>query len=102
MTYEIRVAYSSEIAPGTMRGYDVGDSRILVANIDGEFYAMDAICGHSMANLDEGDLNGRIVMCPLHTSEFDVTNGKYIDGPSGEDQKSYNVILKDGEIFVEM
>ena len=102
MVNEVRIASASDLSPGEMRGYEIGESRILLANIEGQFYAMDGICGHAMADLDEGDLNGKNVLCPFHASEFDVTTGRYIDGPSGEDQKTYTVNVKNGEIFVEI
>ena len=34
----------ANIPNGSMKGFSVSDNQILVANVDGRFYAMDAIC----------------------------------------------------------
>ena len=52
-----------------------GREEILVANIGGEYRAMDNVCAHSGGALADGYLDGNIVMCPLHGWEYDVTNG---------------------------
>ena len=40
---------SSEIAPGGMTSRDILGHTIVVANVDGMFYAMDGICSHESA-----------------------------------------------------
>ena len=49
---------------------------IMIANIDGKYYAISDRCRHSNASLSMGSLNGKVVTCPLHGAQFDVTTGR--------------------------
>ena len=71
----VRVARFSEIPPGTMVGVKAKGKEILVANVDGEAYAIGDKCSHLRAKLHEGTLEGTVVECPWHGSRFDVTDG---------------------------
>ena len=55
--------------------------RVLLANVDGSFYALEDNCGHQKAALTKGKLEGSVVECPLHFACFDVTTGKALSGP---------------------
>ena len=74
--------------------------RILLANIDGAFYAMRDVCGHRNAPLSRGRLDGHIVECPLHFALFDVRTGKLVDGPVSADVPVYETRIEDGTVFV--
>ena len=76
----IKVAQTSEIAPGTMKKV-VGDGKeILVVNLGGSFYAIPHNCTHMAGNLSEGALQGGIVTCPRHGAKFDVKTGQAVEG----------------------
>ena len=47
--------------------------------IDSKIYAMDAICTHAGAPLEEGNLQEYSLTCPWHYTVFDVRNGKVSD-----------------------
>jgi nitrite reductase/ring-hydroxylating ferredoxin subunit len=64
-----------------MKHVEVNNREILVANVDGKFYAVDDRCGHTSARLSRGGLRGNIVTCPLHGAQFDVTTGKKLTEP---------------------
>jgi nitrite reductase/ring-hydroxylating ferredoxin subunit len=49
-----------------------------------------------------GQLDGTIVICPCHGSEFDVTTGEVRRGPAGEPVQSYPVRIEDGLVRVEV
>ena len=70
------VANVDEIPVGTMKHVEVNNSEILVANINGKFYAIADRCGHMSARLSNGGLRGNIVTCPQHGAQFDVTTGR--------------------------
>ena len=61
---------------GTMKHVEVNNSEILVANVDGKFYAIDDRCGRMNVRLSLGGLRGNIVACPQHGAQFDVTTGR--------------------------
>jgi 3-phenylpropionate/trans-cinnamate dioxygenase ferredoxin subunit len=68
----------SQIAPGRMMQFKSGTWDILLANVDGRIYAVDNKCPHMGGNLSRGELEGSIVTCPLHGSQFDVTSGQVV------------------------
>jgi nitrite reductase/ring-hydroxylating ferredoxin subunit len=80
----VEVAKISEISQGKMKSVEVKGVDILIANVDGKFYAMDDRCGHMNALLSMGTLKGSIVVCPFHFAEFDVTTGQKIKDPHPE------------------
>ena len=61
-----------------MRMFKVGDKECLVANVNGNYYAIGNRCTHANADLSKGSLEGNVVTCPRHKSKFDVTTGKVI------------------------
>ncbi len=77
----VQVARASELAAGQMRRVLVNGERVLLANVDGRFYALRDRCGHQKAALSKGKLEGTAVECPLHFARFDVTTGKVLSGP---------------------
>jgi nitrite reductase/ring-hydroxylating ferredoxin subunit len=80
----LEVAKTDEIQPGKMKSVEIKGVAVLIANVDGKFYAMDDRCGHMNAMLSMGALKGKIVVCPFHFAEFDVTTGQKIKGPHEE------------------
>jgi nitrite reductase/ring-hydroxylating ferredoxin subunit len=64
-----------------MKMVRINDGEVLIANVNGSFYAIANPCTHKSGGLSEGSLEGSIVTCPIHGSRFDVTTGKSILGP---------------------
>jgi 3-phenylpropionate/trans-cinnamate dioxygenase ferredoxin subunit len=105
-----KVCLTSDVAVGTMKGVIANNKQILLANVDGKFYAVDAICSHRSGYLPKGKLEKNVVICPAHGVQFDVTTGKiYKDLPGlmkmmtgkPQDLNSYSVEIKDGAVFVD-
>jgi len=94
------VAEAADIPDGTMKCVAIERERVLLAHVDGQFYALRDMCGHRNAPLTRGRLVGRIVECPLHFAQFDVTNGKLVDGPISADVPAYQVRVEDGRVLV--
>jgi len=93
----------SEITPGKMIKISVDGKDILVANIDGDFFAMDDSCTHSGSSLSEGNLDGCIVTCGWHKAEFDCKTGKLVKFPAKiNNLGTYNVTVESENIFLEM
>ena len=91
------VANVTELAAGTMTWVAVDRERVLLANVDGTFYALQDACGHRQAALSRGTLRGHVIECPLHFAEFDVRTGKLLNGPISVDVPTYEVLI-DGDI----
>lgn len=96
----VSVAKAEDVPPGRMIWAAVDRERIVLANVDGVFYALRDACGHKNAPLSRGRLDGHVIECPLHFATFDVRTGKLIDGPVSADVPSYEVRVADGCVFV--
>lgn len=96
----VKVARTDEIKPGTMSCVEIRGRRILLANVDGEFYATDDTCTHEDASLSDGSLHGELVTCPLHGSRFSVRTGSALEEPAEEDLKSYAVRVEGDAVLV--
>ena len=96
----IAVCQASELPPGQMKWVAVARERVLLANVDGSFYALQDRCGHKWAPLSRGRLDGHIVECPLHFAQYDVRTGKLIDGPVAADLPVYEVRVDGDTVFV--
>ncbi len=93
----------SDIPPGKMIKITVDGKDVMVANIEGDFCAMDDTCTHSGSSLSEGILEGCVVTCGWHGAKFDCKTGKLDKFPAKiNDLASYKVTVESDNIFVEM
>lgn len=112
----VDVAGIDELGDGKMKGLTVNGKHILLARIDGTYYAVEDVCPHLKGRLSEGTLEGYTVTCPRHGSQFDVRTGdntrwlkgsgvaaniaKVIKPP--QPVKRYRTDVKENRIFVEI
>jgi 3-phenylpropionate/trans-cinnamate dioxygenase ferredoxin subunit len=71
----VKVGKAEDVPAGTAKVYEVGDRAIAVCNVDGTFYAIDDVCTHDEASLEQGYLSGYEIECPRHGACFDVRTG---------------------------
>jgi nitrite reductase/ring-hydroxylating ferredoxin subunit len=83
-----------------MKFVSVERERVVLANIDGVFYALRDVCGHKNAPLSRGRLEGCVIECPLHFAKFDMRTGKLIDGPVSADVPAYEVRVDGDAVYV--
>jgi 3-phenylpropionate/trans-cinnamate dioxygenase ferredoxin component len=94
---------TTDIPPGKMIKISVDGKEIMVANIDGNYCAMDDSCTHSGSSLSEGKLDGCKVICGWHGAEFDCKSGKLLKFPAKiRDLALYSVSIESDNVFVEM
>jgi 3-phenylpropionate/trans-cinnamate dioxygenase ferredoxin subunit len=96
----VKVAAVGDLAPGRMKRVQIGGRCILLANVNGRFYAVADTCTHEDASLSSGSLRGEFVKCPLHGSRFNVCTGQAMEEPAQEDLKTYPVRVQDGSILI--
>ena len=98
-----RVANKMDIKEGSLLGVELEGNNIVLAVINGQVFAMDAICSHQGAPLEEGTLEGYNLTCPWHYAVFDVRNGRVSDRTVwAKNQTSYpvNVDESTGDILI--
>lgn len=98
-----RVANKTDIKEGGLVGVELEGNKIVLAMINGQVFAIDAVCSHKGAPLEEGKLEGFNLTCPWHYAVFDVRNGKVSDRTVwAKNQTSYpvNVDESTGDILI--
>jgi len=79
----------------------VGGEEIAVWRVDGNVYAISAVCAHQhVATLHEGMRNGTTIACPLHGWTYSLENGRAVAG-SGV-LRTYPVIVERGVVYIEV
>jgi nitrite reductase/ring-hydroxylating ferredoxin subunit len=96
----VKLAEVTELAPGQMKMVERGEDQVLLVNLDGSIHACDNICTHAGAPLNEGDLEGELVECPLHGSVFNVTNGEVVGPPAEEWLRVFQIRVEGPDILV--
>ena len=94
---------AADLDPGEMRAVDLPcGAKAALYNVDGTFYATDDTCSHGQSSLtEEGELEGKKIVCGWHFGSFDVTTGEALDSPCWEAIRTYKVVERDGELFLE-
>jgi nitrite reductase/ring-hydroxylating ferredoxin subunit len=105
----VKVAETSEIPLGQMKAFKLSEKEILVANVNGNYYAIANRCTHKNGDLSKGSLDGNIVTCPVHGARFDVTTGKAVAGPKiaffrtkTNDTPSYQVKIEGRDVMINL
>jgi len=105
----VKVAQVSEIPSGSMKKAVVDDEEILIANVDGTFYAIAERCTHLRGHLSQGQIRDGIVTCPRHGSRFDVRTGRAVGAAqllflktTPRDLQTYTVTIDGQDVFVDL
>jgi nitrite reductase/ring-hydroxylating ferredoxin subunit len=96
----VPVAKAAELAPGEMKWVAIEGNRLVLANVEGSFYALRDVCGHRNAPLSRGKLQGCLIECPLHFAQFDVRTGELVEGPVSAAVPVYEVRVEGGTVYV--
>ena len=78
MSKYIEVAKVDGLKSGTMRKVFAEGHEILLATVGDKYYATDNQCPHMKGDLSQGKLEGTIVTCPVHGSQFYVSDGQVV------------------------
>ena len=94
------VGDTTSLAPGEMIRVLLDETWVLVANVQGLFYAVSDTCTHEDASLSLGALVGDYVSCPLHGSRFCLRNGQAIDEPADTNLVTYPTKVEKNRILI--
>jgi len=92
----------AELPVGTMSARTLADREIVVCSTKDGIFAVDNICSHAFARLNEGRLRGTRLICPLHGAAFDVRDGRALGAPASRPLATYPVRLVDGTVEIAM
>jgi ferredoxin-NADP reductase/nitrite reductase/ring-hydroxylating ferredoxin subunit len=96
----VKVAKKSDIALSHMKEVQVNGQSVCLANIGGEYLAINNICSHEGGPLADGKLQGYEVECPWHQSKFDLRTGEVKAPPAVEPQGTYEVKIFGEDIML--
>ena len=98
---KVKVAAAAQLRDGDTMRVDADGFAILLSRFEGRFHAIDAICSHRGGALEDGEVSGQCVTCPLHQAIFDLTTGKVSeDTPWASDQACFTVSLEGDDVYV--
>ena len=98
----VRVASADECPPGQVLGVAAGRERIVLINVEGDFYALLDRCSHQDYPLSDGELDGTRLECIYHGAKFDVCSGRAMQLPAIRPVRTFPVEVRDGAVFVEV
>jgi nitrite reductase/ring-hydroxylating ferredoxin subunit len=73
---------------------------LAVYHVGGRLYAVADVCPHAGAVLSEGDLEGPVLTCPLHGSQFDVRTGDRLRGPADVPLGTFPLVEEGGRVYL--
>ena len=98
----VRAAATADCPPGQLLGVAAGKERIVLANVEGDFYALLDRCSHQDFPLSDGELEGDRLECIYHGAAFDVCTGRAMQLPAIRPVKTFPVEVREGAVFVEV
>ena len=97
----VTIAKVGDVAPGKGKRVKSGVKEIALFNVDGQYHATSNFCVHEGGPIGDGELEGKMVSCPWHGWDYDVTTGICGFNPNAR-LKSYVVKVEGNEIKVEL
>jgi nitrite reductase/ring-hydroxylating ferredoxin subunit len=94
------VCAEDELEDGGKLAFEINGERVLLARVDGTYYAISALCTHERAFLDEGAIVENMVYCPLHYSAFDLRTGCVLAPPADKPTPTFAVRVEAGKVLV--
>ncbi len=72
----VKVASTSEVPTGSLKAVDIGQDQIVIANVNGKYYAIGRECNHAQWDLSEGELEGDSITCAGHGAMWNLKTGE--------------------------
>jgi 3-phenylpropionate/trans-cinnamate dioxygenase ferredoxin subunit len=96
----VRVCRVSDLPDPGKAIVELGDSRVALFRVSGQFWATDDRCTHDGGQLIAGRLEGHTIICPRHGARFDVRTGEVLSPPASVDLAVYQVKVEGDEVLV--
>ncbi len=74
----VKALDTAALPAGKMAQVTVAGHTLMLANVDGTYYALADKCPHLGGSLSHGTLEGSVVRCPNHGSKYDVKTGQNV------------------------
>jgi nitrite reductase/ring-hydroxylating ferredoxin subunit len=97
----VKIGEAQSIAEGEMRVVDLGGTPVNITHAGESFYGFEDTCTHMGCSLARGELEGTVVTCGCHGSQFDVTSGAVLRGPAQRPVRPISLRVENGELLAE-
>jgi len=98
----VRVAAIEDCPPGRLKGVHAEGHAIVLANVEGDLYALEDRCSHDDYPLSDGELDDGEVVCAYHGARFDACTGARRALPAIRPVRSFPVEIREGGVFVDL
>lgn len=98
----VRVASLEDLPTDTLKAVGANGARIVLANAEGDIYALEDRCSHQDFPLSDGELEGTSLECIYHGAAFDVCSGRALQLPALRPVKAFEVEVREGEVYVQV
>jgi nitrite reductase/ring-hydroxylating ferredoxin subunit len=98
--HTIRLASTDDIPEGEGREFKVGEHYVAIFCHQGQFYALEDVCPHAGAPLNNGPLHNGTVTCLWHGWRFSLHNGGCVNLPKGMGVATYPVTIHGQDLYV--
>jgi nitrite reductase (NADH) small subunit len=97
-----KLTTQSDLPPlNEAKEFPCSDKTICIANVNGEYSAMDNVCLHRGGPLGQGMVEGSKVVCPWHGWAWDVKTGHSAQDASMK-VAVYPLKIENGEVLIEI
>lgn len=93
------VGRASDFVEGKGRSLRLDGRRVAIFRLGEEFYALDAVCPHTGADLGLGRVKNRRVSCPDHGWTFELSTG-CMPGAEEIAVRTFPVKVEGGQVLV--
>lgn len=100
MSHWVDIAKSEDLLPGKWIAKEIGPHSILLANINGVFYAIENVCTHEEARLSDGELEQDEIVCPRHGAHFCLRDGAAMSPPAYDPVTTFPTRVENGIVQV--
>ncbi len=102
MSSRIKLTTEAELPPNNeAKEFRCGDKEICIANVNGEYSAMDNICLHRGGPLGQGMIENGKVICPWHAWGWDPKTGEAVHNKNAK-VAVYRLKIENGDLLVEI
>ena len=96
----VRACGLEDVAPGSLKSVETDRERIVVANVDGDLYALEDQCSHQDFPLSAGVLEGNQVECVFHGARFELASGRPTCLPAVRPVRTFDIRVEGEDVYV--
>ena len=98
----VKLCDKNTLPVGELKAFKIKGHEILAVNVGDKIFCLDARCTHAGAPLAEGTLNGEVLTCPWHYSQFNITSGMVLREPAQKQLETYRVEVRENFVFIDL